>query len=164
MSSGYSGTLAKDLIRVEVGPVLYCLQVSRVREIVNPLDVVELPHERDFILGVADYRDEVVVVVDLRSFFALPRETPTRRTKWIIIECSGRLVGIVVDGVLDVFSSGDHDRRSVPVLDGQHRERGITTAYKHAGHLVFLLDADRLALPAMELDSGELVLPPSEAK
>ena len=158
----YSGTLVKDLIRVEVGSVFYALQVSRIREIVNPLSVVELPRERDFVLGVADYRDEVVVVVDLRGLFGLPRQARTRRTKWIIIETTHRLVAIVVDAVLDVFSSTDHGERDVPVLDERHRDRGIASAFKHASGLVFLLNVDQLAQPAMELGPRELSMLQSE--
>lgn len=165
MSTGraYTANVAKDLIRVEVGPVLYALQVSRIREIVNPLPIVELPRERDFVLGVSDHRDEVIVVVDLRSLFGLPSQEPTRRTKWIIVESAHRPVGIVVDAVLDVFSSAGHRERDVPVLDERHRERGIASAYKHAGGLVFLLNVDRLAEPAMQLDATEISMFPSEA-
>lgn len=164
MSPGqaYRGTLAKDLIRVEVGSVLYAVQVSRIREIVNPLPIVELPRERDFIMGVTDYRDEVVVVIDLRRLFGLPSQEPTRRTKWIILESTHRLVGIVVDAVLDVFSSAEHGERDVPELDERHRARGITSAYKHADRLVFLLNADRLAEPAMGLEAEELSILQSE--
>ena len=46
----YAATLAKDLVRVEVGDVFYALEVGRIREIVNPLPIVELPHERRFVL------------------------------------------------------------------------------------------------------------------
>lgn len=159
----YTANLAKDLIRVEVGSVRYALQVARVREIVNPLPIVELPREHDFVLGVADYREEVVAVVDLRALFGLPSEEPTRRTKWIIIENSHRPVGIVVDAVLDVFSSAEHLEREVPILDERHRQRGISSAYKHDGDLVFLLNLDRLAEPAMKLDPSELALSYSEA-
>lgn len=161
-SRAYSGTLAKDLIQVEVGSVFYALEVSRIREIVNPLSVVELPRERDFVLGVADYREEVVAVVDLRGLFGLPRHPPTRRTKWVIVESSDRLVAIVVDAVLDVFSSAEYRQRDVPVLDERHRQRGITSAYRHENGLVFLLNADLLAEPALQLGPGELSMLQSE--
>jgi purine-binding chemotaxis protein CheW len=159
----YSATLAKDLVRVEVGGVFYALEVSRIREIVNPLPIVELPREQAFILGVADYREDVVVVVDLRRFFGLSPEEPSRRTKWIILDAGDRLVGVVVDAVLDVFSSAEHRERSVPVLDERHRDRGIASAYRHDEHLVFLLDAARLAEPAMHIPSEELSYLVSEA-
>ena len=159
----YSGTLAKDLIRVEVGPVLYALRVSQIREIVNPLPIIELPHEREFVLGVADYREEVVVVVDLRSLFGLEPKDTDRRTKWIIVESEYRLVGVVVDSVLDVFSSAEHARRAVPALDERQARQGVAGAYKHDGELVFLLDIDRLAEPAMQLTDDEISLLPSGA-
>jgi chemotaxis signal transduction protein len=160
----YSATLAKDLVRVEVDGVSYALEVARIREIVNPLPIIELPHERRFVLGVSDYREEVVPIVDLRRFFGLSPEEPSRRTKWIILEGGGRLVGVVVDAVLDVFSSAQNPQREVPVLDERHRERGIVSAYRHEEQLVFLLDADRLAEPAMEIPSRELSLFPPEAR
>ena len=159
----YSATLAKDLVRVEVGSVLYALEVGQIREIVNPLPIVDLPREREFVLGVSDYRDEVVPVVDLRRFFGLAAEEPSRRTKWIILDAGGRLVGVVVDAVLDVFSSAEHRERRVPVLDERHRERGITSAYRHHEQLVFLLDAARLAEPAMQIPSDELSYLPAES-
>lgn len=159
----YSATLAKDLVRVEVDGVSYAVEVSRIREIVNPLTLIDLPREREFVLGVADYREEVVPVVDLRRFFGLSPEEPSRRTKWIILDAGDRLVGVVVDAVLDVFSSAENRQREVPVLDERHRERGITSAYRHEERLVFLLDADRLAEPAMHIPSQELSFLPSEA-
>jgi purine-binding chemotaxis protein CheW len=159
----YSAALAKDLVRVEVHGVLYAIEVGRIREIVNPLPIIELPHERQFVLGVADYRDEVVPVIDLRRLFGLSSEAPSRRTKWIILDAGGRLVGVVVDAVLDVFSSAEHRERHVPVLDERHRERGITSAYRHDKQLVFLLDATRLAEPAMRIPTDELSCLPSEA-
>jgi len=159
----YSATLAKDLIRVEVGTVLYALEVAHIREIVNPLPVIELPRERPFVLGVSDYREHVVAIVDLRRLFGLPTQEATRRTKWIILETAGMLVGVVVDAVLDVFSSAETKQREVPVLDERHRGRGITSAYRHDDRLVFLLDAERLVEPAMEIPPGEMPSLPSEA-
>lgn len=159
----YSATLAKDLVRVEVHGVLYAIEVACIREIVNPLEIIDLPHEREFVLGVSDYRDEVVPVIDLRRLFGLPAGAPSRRTKWIILDAGARLVGVVVDAVLDVFSSAEHRERHVPVLDERHRERGITSAYRHDSQLVFLLDATRLAEPAMQIPATELSYLPSEA-
>jgi purine-binding chemotaxis protein CheW len=159
----YRAALDKDLIRVEIGTVNYAIEVARIREIVNPLPVIELPRERPFILGVSDYREQVVVVVDLRRLFGLSTQEASRRTKWIVLETGGRLVGVVVDAVLDVFASGENQQREVPVLDERHRLRGITSAYRHDDRLVFLLDADRLVEPAMGIDSGEMPALPSEA-
>jgi purine-binding chemotaxis protein CheW len=159
----FSATLAKDLIRVEVDGVMYALEVARIREIVNPLPLIALPHERPFIIGVSDYREKVAAIVDLRRLFGLPPQAESRRTKWIIIETDGKLVGVVVDAVLDVFSSAEEKSREVPVLDERHRERGITSAFRHDRQLVFLLDASRLVEPALAIPRGALPSLPPEA-
>lgn len=159
-ASGLS--LARDLIRVEVDTVMYALEIASIREIVNPLPLIELPRERAFVVGVSDYRDQVVAVVDLRRLFGLSPQDPTRRTKWIILESSFRLVGIVVDAVHDVFSSENQEQREVPALDDRHHSRGIRSAYRHHDELVFLLDADRLAEPALDLRPEEMSFLPSE--
>lgn len=162
-SRTYGLSLERDLIRVEVDRVMYAIEISRIREIVNPLAIIELPRERDFVLGVAEYRDEVVAVVDLRSLFGLAPSDEDRRTKWIILESGQGLVAVVVDGVRDVFASSGNQRRQVPVLDQHQVERGIQSAFQHDDGLVFLLDAERIAEPAFDVRQDEIVYLPSEA-
>ncbi|MFW2387392.1 MAG: hypothetical protein ACN4G0_03595, partial [Polyangiales bacterium] len=86
-----------------------------------------------------------------------------RRTKWLIIESSQGLVAIVVDAVRDVFASSSNERRQVPVLDERHLQRGIESAFHHDDGLVFLLNADRLAEPALDISPQELAFLPLEA-
>jgi purine-binding chemotaxis protein CheW len=159
----YAATLAKDLVRVEVGTVSYAIEVPCIREIVRPLPVIELPRRREFVIGVAEYRDQVVPVVDLRAFFDLPPIEASRRAKWVILEATHGLVGIVVDAVLDVFSSEENPQRAVPVLDDDRGQQGIKWAYRHDQRLVFLLDVDRLAEPAVDVAREALSPLPSEA-
>ena len=154
----YSGTLAKDMLRVEVADVKYAIEVRRVKEIINPLPLIDLPRSLPLVLGVAEYRDQVLTVVELRRLFGLASQEDTKRTKWVVVGSGDRAVAFVVDAVLDVFSSEEHPKRSVPELDAKDRARGIKSAYKHHDELVFLLDADRLAAPAAELSSDDLRL------
>jgi len=161
-SRTYGLALARDLIRVEVDSVMYALEIARIREIVNPLPLIALPREHAAVLGVSDYREEVVAVVDLRRVFGLAPQEPTRRTKWLILETRRGPVAVVVDAVHDVFSSENNRQRHVPMLDERHLERGIKSAYRYDEQLVFLLDADRVAQPAFEIAPDEIPFLPSE--
>ena len=49
-----------------MGDVRYAVEIHRVREIVNPLPIVTLPHAPAEVVGVADHRGDVLPVVDLR--------------------------------------------------------------------------------------------------
>ncbi|HJL32604.1 MAG TPA: chemotaxis protein CheW, partial [Polyangiaceae bacterium LLY-WYZ-15_(1-7)] len=68
---------SKNLVGFQVGDVRYAVDILRVREIINPLPLVELPHAPPSVLGVADHRGEVVPVLDLRRRFGLPATAPT---------------------------------------------------------------------------------------
>jgi len=134
---------SKNLVGFVVGEVRYAVPIGDVREIVNPLPVVELPGAAANVLGVADYRDEVVPVVDLRRRFGLGAAAATRRTKWIVLGVSDRLVAIVVDAVTDVFRSDDAALRPPPAVSVGADRKAIAGVATQSGDLVFVLDTAR---------------------
>jgi purine-binding chemotaxis protein CheW len=149
MDHRYRHDPSKTLVGFSVGDVHYAVPISGVKEIANPISVVALPHAPHAILGVADYRGEVVPVVDLRARFGLAAAAVTRRTKWIVVEVRGRLVALVVDSVTEVFGTAGADLRPAPPLAGDD-VRGIEGVTTHEGALVFVLGTERF---------GDLIAP-----
>lgn len=146
------GDRSKDLVGFRVGEVHYAVDIFRVKEIINPLPVVALPHAPPVVVGVADHRGDVVPVVDLRLRFGLSAAPPTRRTKWIVVATEDRSVGLVVDAVSGVFGTGPAQERSVPKLGMGDEARGIAAVFRHDDGLVFVIDVDRVAAPAEAVD------------
>jgi purine-binding chemotaxis protein CheW len=143
---------SKNLVGFNVGSVQYAVSIFEVREIINPMPLVELPHAPATVLGVADHRGIVVPVIDLRLRFGLPKGEPTRRTKWVIVEVGRRAVGLVVDAVTDVFGTTASEERSVPELGRGDEARGIAQVFNRNGSLVFVIDVPSVAAPARGLD------------
>ena len=135
---------AKNLVGFLVGDVEYAVAIMRVREIANPLTIAALPHAPPSVVGVADYRGEVVPVVDLRTRFGLAPAPPTRKSKWIVVEVSGHHLALVVDAVTDVFGTGGAELRPAPALGGGNEARGVAGVVNHGKGLVFVLDTARL--------------------
>lgn len=138
---------SKNLVGFTVGAVSYAVRIEVVREIVNPLAVVELPRSPRAVLGVADYRGEVVPVVELRERFGLPPSGPSRRQKWIVVDVtpSGvprgrRFAALVVDLVTDVFGTGGAEIRPAPPLGAGDDVRGIDGVVTVGDRMVFVLD------------------------
>lgn len=148
---------SKNLVGFTVGDVFYAVDIFRVREIINPLPMVALPHAPPVVVGVADHRGDVVPVIDLRRRFALAPKPATRRTKWIVVDTGGRAVGLVVDAVTDVFGAGPAEQRQVPSLGMGDEARGLSAVYMYEGTLVFVIDVDRVAAPAQALDLSDAV-------
>ena len=147
---------SKDLVGFLVGDVMYAVRIEVVREIVNPLSVVDVPRAPATVKGVADYRGEVVPVVDLRERFGLPPSQPSRRTKWIVLDVSprrappgpplgtipgARYAALVVDSVTEVFGLAGGELRPAPPLGDRDDLRGIEGVTTLGARLVFVLDA-----------------------
>jgi purine-binding chemotaxis protein CheW len=131
---------SKSLVGFLVGDVRYAVPIADVREITNPLEIVELPHAPHAVAGVADFRGEVVPVVDLRVRFGFSATVRTRRTKWILVDVGDRVVALVVDGVTEVFGTGGVDLRPAPPLGSGEDMRGIAGVLTRDKALVFVLE------------------------
>ena len=166
----------KNLVGFLVGDVAYAVRIETVREIVNPLDVVELPRAPLSVRGVASFRGDVVPVVDLRVRFALDLAGSSRKNKWIIIDVApkpkviaheptpaptaGRYVALVVDSVTEVFGTGGEAIKPAPTLGAGDDLRGIEGVASYGGGLVFVLDVSAFGALAAAVARD---LPPSIA-
>jgi len=142
----------KSFVGFVVADVGYAVPIARVKEIVNPMAVVPVPHAPRQVVGVADYRGEIVPVVDLRVRFGLaaaalaePASAKASKGKWVIVDVTGRLVALLVDAVTDVFGTGGTDLRATPTLGGGEDARGFAGVTNYAGSLVFVLETSRLS-------------------
>jgi purine-binding chemotaxis protein CheW len=154
----YRTDQAKNWVSFLVGDVRYAVEIHLVREIVNPLPVVALPHAPVEVMGVADHRGEVLPVIDLRLRFGLSAVDATRRTKWIIVRVPSREqpVALVVDAVTDVFGAGQSEARTVPDVGRGADRRGISSVHSHDGKLVFVVDPSVVASAAERIDPSTL--------
>lgn len=150
-----AATPERQLVLFGVGTVVYGLPIERVREVVNPLEIIPLPHAPPSVIGVTDHRGEVVPVLDLRTRFGLPPNEDAdalRRRKWIMLDVGDsaqpRLIAAVVDTVLNVHMSRDA-LRPAPPLGGGEDTRGILGVIGRGkdssdGLMIFVLDLARL--------------------
>jgi purine-binding chemotaxis protein CheW len=134
----------KNLVGFEVGGILYAMDIRRVREIVRPMPVLELPQLPAAVIGVCDHRGDVVPVIDLRRRFAVKPKGRERDVRWVIVTRGTRLIGLIVDRVTEVFGTLETESRELPQMREEEAARVIRSAYAHAGRLVFVLDADPL--------------------
>jgi purine-binding chemotaxis protein CheW len=140
---------SKSLVGFLIGDIRYAVPIRVVREIANPLPIVSLPHSPPEILGVANYRGEVIPVLDMRSRFGLKPAPASRKSKWIVVgpatspaesgQPSG-LAALAVDAVTDVFGTGGAKLSPAPPLGGGEERRGIAGVTSFDGDMVFVLD------------------------
>ena len=105
--------------------------------------VTWLPKAPASVKGVINLRGEVIPIVDLRESFGLSAQEQKSRTRVIVAEVHGRLVGMVVDAANQVVRvpASQFDR---PPITGSGDGGLVAAVGKVDDRLVVMIDADRV--------------------
>ncbi len=140
----------RKLIGFYVEDVHYAIDIMSIREIINPVGLVPIPTAPHYVIGVADHRDAVVPVINLRRRFGAAPLEPSRKTKWILVKLGLRDVGLVVDRVSEVLRLSLQQRRETHPLMQDSVELWISDVYSGAKGLIFELDVEKIADSAID--------------
>ncbi len=147
--------LAKNLVGFSLGETTYALDIFRVREIMTPLPLTQIPKPPPSVVGVVDHRGEVLPVIDLRDRLGLPSSANPTRSKWIVVRgTTGVSSALIVDAVTEVLATAVSERR--PVQVGQLTHGGVQEVYARSVGLVFVLDVDTIVEVGVNLALGGL--------
>jgi purine-binding chemotaxis protein CheW len=134
----------------------YGVDILRVQEIKGWDTVTPIPNTPEHILGVINLRGTIVPIIDLRLCFNLPAIAYGPTTVVIMLKIKSedriRTMGIVVDGVSDVYNVEQDAMKPPPDFGSvisMDFVRGLTTVGEH---MVIVLDIDHL------LNSAELAV------
>jgi purine-binding chemotaxis protein CheW len=151
MSNGNPGQIQERIVQMasfRVGNEEYVIDIMRIKEIINPLKITPVPSSSDLIEGMINLRGVIIPIVDLRKRFRVPKGNWAKQPKYIIVAVSGRIVGIVVDEVLEVVRIPRDQIKPSPEIS-QGREPGIFLGVcEHQGRLLLLVDLKKVLDPA----------------
>jgi len=137
------GTLLQ-LVTFNIGDEEFGVDILRVQEIIRTMDITHVPRSPEFVEGVINLRGKVIPIVNLRRRFGLEARTFDKRTRIIVVELSGLIVGFVVDGVSEVLRIDSGTVEPPPAIVGGVDSEYINGVGKLADRLLILLDLNRL--------------------
>ncbi|NLW47825.1 MAG: chemotaxis protein CheW [Firmicutes bacterium] len=122
----------------------YGVDALQVKEIIRYLPSVKVPNAPEPILGVINFRGEVIPVVDLRRTFGLSPLQIDEFTVIVIAETEGKIFGMAVDRILDMvnvpLSKLNENSGTITKDDRKH----LKTMVKINGRLILILDLNKL--------------------
>nr|HDN00147.1 purine-binding chemotaxis protein CheW [Deltaproteobacteria bacterium] len=125
----------------------YGIEILKIKEVVAYKKITPLPDMKGFIKGIINLRGVVLPVFDLRKKFNLPETSYTPFHTIIVMEISGRVMGVIVDEISDVVELLPEEVQATSSLPpGVHTEYMKGIGKKEYG-LMVLLDIDRLLSP-----------------
>ncbi len=81
----------------------YALDVALVREIVRMQEVTPLPNAPALIEGVVELRRGLIPVLDLGRVLGGGKSELTNRSRIVVVDCDGLMLGLCVDAATDVL-------------------------------------------------------------
>lgn len=146
--AGYEIVAAGQYLSFFLGGEEYAMDIHRVQEIKGWDTVTRVPCTPGYILGVINLRGSIVPIIDLRMRFALERAPFDSATVVIVVRVcdagGGRIVGLVVDAVSDVYGVMRGEIQPAPDVMGTVDQTFVVGLAKLDAKLVIILDIERL--------------------
>lgn len=135
---------SSQYLTFRLGAEEYGVEIMKVQEIKSYSPITPVPNTPRAVKGVMNLRGRIIPVVDLRLKFAMPETEYNRFAVVIVVMISGKVVGLLADGVADVLTIAKTDVQAAPDF-GAPIETGLISGMAKAGEkLVILLDVERL--------------------
>ncbi len=145
-----------------VGKEEYVIDIMRIKEIINPVKITPVPSSSGKIEGVINLRGVIIPIVDFRKRFSTPEKLRSDQPKYIIVVVSEKIIGVIVDEVLEVVRVPRSSIKPSPELF-EGKDPGVFLGVcQHQGRLLLLVDLKRVL--SSVLIKGIEVQPDSEEK
>ena len=156
VADGRSATHAqletREFLAFKLGTEEYGIDILKVQEIRGYEKPTRMANVPEFIKGVVNLRGIIVPIIDMRIKFNMATVEYNEFTVVIILTVSGRVLGIVVDGVSDVTTLTPEQIKAAPDLSANLDTSSIIGLGTVDDRMIILMDIERLmSAQAMEL-------------
>jgi len=122
----------------------YGINVMQVQEVVRITEIAPVPGAPNYVIGIINLRGNVVTVIDTRLRFGLMPTETDERSRIIIVEVSGNVIGMLVDSVAEVVYLHQSEIDTAPnVNNDDNSARFIQGVCSREEYLLILVDVDK---------------------
>mgnify|MGYP001951970402 FL=1 len=137
-----SGSL--EFLAFTLGKEEYGIDIQKVQELRGYDTVTRIANAPEFIKGVVNLRGIIVPIIDMRIKFNLGTPTYDQFTVVIILNISGRVMGMVVDSVSDVITLTNEQLKPAPQMGSVVETDYLLGLGTIEERMLILLDIDKL--------------------
>lgn len=124
----------------------YGFAIMQVQEVLRArfVHITPIPNAPNHVEGVMNLRGRVIPVVGLRRRFGMPEVERDRDSRVVVVEISGRAIGVSVDSVVEVTTIDASQIELLPELAATDRSEFIIGVSRAGARIVIVLDMDRV--------------------
>ena len=138
-----SGTNELEIVEFEVASNKFGINVIKVKEIIQPIEVTFIPHAHPHVEGIVQLRGEVLPVVDMQKVLGVPTQNYSEQQKYIVAEFNKQKVVFHVDNVTKIHRiSWDQIEKPSDMYQGGGSQ--VIGVIKREDSMLLLLDFERI--------------------
>jgi len=127
---------------------MFAIEAGSVREILDLVQITEVPNAPAFVAGLINVRGRVVPLADLRVMFDMDRPPPDQDTRIVVIEIEidgeTTVAGILADKVYDVTDIEAAAIQEAPKVGMLWRPEFVKGIGKRNGNFIVIPDLGRI--------------------
>lgn len=135
----------EELLCIRVSDEIYGINIMKIKEIIKPREVTEIPRTPSFVSGVISLRGVIIPIIDIRDRLGLSRESVSGKERVVVIRSGDEFAGLMVDEVIQVSRISRSNFEAAPaVLDGINRDF-VSAIGRADERMVIVLNLDSIA-------------------
>lgn len=131
-----------------LGQEYFAVNVNKVLEVLEKQHITRVPQTPDHILGIINFRGDILPVVDTRHKFNLPSKDDEENNFVIVFDVSYEqnkiIIAATADAVKDVIEISPDEIRPVPEMGISYNAKFISGAVRHGEDFILLLDIEKV--------------------
>ncbi|HEU0265454.1 MAG TPA: chemotaxis protein CheW [Geobacterales bacterium] len=139
-----------------IGDDLFAVDIMRIKEIIRPQKLTNIPKAPPFVEGVINLRGMVIPVIDLRRRFDLPVQGELQMSRLLIVSVARHVIGLVVDEVTEVITVAVGDIKPPPDVMVGVGSKHLIGVCLVKDNLIMLLNLDTIISKAEVAALGTL--------
>lgn len=143
-----NNTSADTYLSFMIDNEFFAVTVGKVLEVLQKQKITRVPNVTDDIVGVTNFRGDIIPVFETRTRFGLPNRGALDKHVIIVIEITVNnntsTIGAMADKVKDVINIEEKDILEVPKMSNKIKEDLISGIYKQKEDYIMLLDVDKM--------------------
>ena len=134
----------------------YGIDISKIKEIIAPINITYIPKTPPFVKGVINLRGSIIPVVDIRLKFGMTEKEMDVETAIIIYEVDKTSIGFIVDYVEDVLSIDEKHISDAPRFGSSIDTSFVENIAEVDNTVIMLLNLEKIFEAEELLDISKL--------
>lgn len=119
----------------------YAMKVTKVKEVINYIEVTEVPNTYPYVRGVMSLRGVVIPVLDFKEYIGLSGTCVSKKTHILIMHHEDdSLIGLLVDSIEGVIRISPEMFKPVPDFIGKENIKYFKAAFKYNNKFILLIE------------------------